>query len=135
MVAAMALGAEGIYLGTRFVATKECPAHPTYKQAIIDANDTGTVTFTSMVGLCRALKTPPVEHLVQMELNGTATEEEMVLLHRHETRPWLEGDWSTTVFPVGACVGMINEVKSAADVVNDIVKEADEILKNSRNQD
>jgi enoyl-[acyl-carrier protein] reductase II len=130
MVAAMALGAEGVYLGTRFIATKECPAHPTYKQAIIDAKDTGTVTFTSMVGLCRALKTPPLERFVQMELNGTATQEEMVKLHRHETRPWLEGDWSTTVFPSGACAGMIKEITSAAEVVNSIVNEADEILKN-----
>jgi enoyl-[acyl-carrier protein] reductase II len=135
MVAAMALGAEGIYLGTRFIATKECPAHPTYKQAILDAIDTSSVTFTSMVGLCRALKTPPVEHFVQMELNGTATEEEMVKLHRHETRPWLEGDWSTTVFPVGDCAGMINEIKNASEVVNSIVKEADEIMKKMCIQD
>ncbi|MBN2077280.1 MAG: nitronate monooxygenase [Dehalococcoidales bacterium] len=135
MVAAMALGAEGVYLGTRFIATNECPAHPTYKQAIIDAIDTSTVTFTSMVGLCRALKTPPVERLVQMEEDGTATYEEMVKVHRHETRPWLEGDWSTTVFPSGACAAMIHKITSAAEVVNGIVNEADEIMKKMCSQD
>jgi len=133
MVAAMALGAEGVYMGTRFIATTECPAHPTYKQAIINANDTSTVTFTSMVGLCRALKTPPVERYVQMELNGTATYEEMVKLHRHESRPWLEGDWATTVFPVGAGAGLIKKVTSAAEVVTSIIEEADRILKNMCN--
>ncbi len=45
MVAAMALGAEGVYMGTRFMATEECPAHPKVKQAILEASDTGTMAI------------------------------------------------------------------------------------------
>ena len=132
MAAAMVLGAEGVYLGTRFIAAAESPAHSTYKQAIINAGDDSTIAFSSMVGLCRALKTPPVERFYKMELEGTATDEEMRKLHRHETRPWVEGDWTTTVFPAGAGAGLVKSVKSAAEIVTGIVDDADRILKGAR---
>lgn len=45
IVSAMALGAEGVYMGTRFIATKECPVHENYKQAILQADDTSTVSI------------------------------------------------------------------------------------------
>ncbi|AIF43890.1 nitronate monooxygenase family protein [Virgibacillus sp. SK37] len=69
MLAALALGAEGIEMGTRFIATKECVhAHPTYKQAIIDADENSTVVIKRTLGTpARALKNPWTEKILNVE--------------------------------------------------------------------
>jgi NAD(P)H-dependent flavin oxidoreductase YrpB (nitropropane dioxygenase family) len=128
MLAAMILGAEGVYMGTRFIVTNECPAHSTYKQAIINANDTSTVVFTGRVAICRAFKTPLVDRFLELEKAGRATSEENAKLHRHSSRPWITGNWDEAVFPCSAAVGSIKQVTSAAEVIQDIVKEMDQIL-------
>ena len=130
MLAAMILGAEGVYMGTRFIATKECPAHSTYKQAIIDASDTSTSVFTGKVALCRAFRTPLVDRFIKMEKAGTSNLEENAKLHRHSLRPWITGDWDEAAFPCSAAVGLIKEVTSAAEVVQGMIKEMSQILEN-----
>ena len=129
MLAAMILGAEGVYLGTRFIATHECPAHQTYKQAIIDANDTSTVVFSGIVAICRAFKTPLVDNFIRMENAGTADAEENAKLHRHSSLPWITGNWDDAAFPCSAAVGSIKQITSAAEVVQGMDKEYDRILK------
>lgn len=128
MLAAMILGAEGIYMGTRFIATNECPAHASYKRAIINANDTSTAVFTGKVAICRAFKTPLVERFIEMEKSGTATAEENAKLHRHSSLPWLTGNWDEAAFPSSAAAGLIKQITSAAEVIQGIVKEIDQIL-------
>lgn len=127
MVAAMALGAEGIFMGTRFIATNECPAHQSYKQAIVDAKDNSTMAVGGIVALCRGFKTPLVETYFKLEMGGVSTPEDKDRLHRHADRPWITGDWESAIFPVGAGAGLIKEIKSAADVIQDIVKEAEQV--------
>jgi NAD(P)H-dependent flavin oxidoreductase YrpB (nitropropane dioxygenase family) len=128
MLAAMILGAEGVYMGTRFIATHECPAHMSYKQAIINANDTSTVVFTGRVAICRAFKTPLVERFIEMEKAGTATAEENAKLHRHDSRPWITGNWDEAVFPCSAAVGLIMQITTSAEVIQGMVMEMDQIL-------
>jgi NAD(P)H-dependent flavin oxidoreductase YrpB (nitropropane dioxygenase family) len=128
MLAAMILGAEGVYMGTRFIATQECPAHATYKQAIIDASDTSTAVFSGRVALCRAFRTPLLERFVQMEKAGTATAEENANLHRHHSRPWITGNWNEAVFPCSAAVGSIKQIESAGEVVRGMIDEIAQIL-------
>jgi NAD(P)H-dependent flavin oxidoreductase YrpB (nitropropane dioxygenase family) len=130
MLAALVLGAEGVYLGTRFIATNECPAHSTYKKAIIDASDNSTAVFSGRVAICRAFKTPLVDHFIQMEKEGTATSQDNADLHRHSSRPWITGNWDEAVFPCSASVGLIDRVTSAAEAVQGMVREMDQILKN-----
>jgi enoyl-[acyl-carrier protein] reductase II len=128
MLAALILGAEGVYMGTRFIATNECPAHSTYKQAIINANDNSTTVFTGKVAICRAFKTPLVERFIEMEKAGTANAEENAKLHRHNSRPWITGNWDEAVFPCSAAAGLIKQVTSSAEVIQGMVKEMDQIL-------
>jgi len=128
MLAAMVLGAEGVYMGTRFIATNECPAHSSYKQAIINAGDTSTAVFTGKTAILRAFKTPLVERFMKMEKDGTATAEENAKLHRHNSRPWITGNWDEAVFPCSSAVGSIKKITSAAEVVQHMVKEMDQIL-------
>ncbi len=128
MAAAMALGAEGVYMGTRFIATTECPAHQAVKQAILDATDTGTVTVTGPNGVLRALKTPLMLRCVQMEGSGSTSQEISNFYRPRYMKGMLEGNVAEGTFVCGACAGLIKEVKSAAEVVRDVVKEAEQIL-------
>jgi enoyl-[acyl-carrier protein] reductase II len=128
MAAALTLGARGVYMGTRFIATTECPAHPNVKQAILDAIDTSTVTITGLDGVLRALKTPLMEYCVQMEVSGSKPQEYVPLYRSRYMKGMLEGDMAEGTFVCGAGAGLIKEIKSAGDIVRDIVQEADLVL-------
>ena len=128
LVAALALGAEGIYLGTRFMATVECPAHTKMKQAIVQATDTSTAACQGVFGMLRALKNPMMERLLEMESHG-ATPLEMARTYAEGFRHGLlEGDTQNGVLVCGAAAGMINEIGSVTEVINSIIAEADALL-------
>jgi NAD(P)H-dependent flavin oxidoreductase YrpB (nitropropane dioxygenase family) len=130
MAAALALGAEGVYIGTAFMVATECPVHYNVKQAILDANDTSTTTITGLGGVVlRAMKSPLTERCIQMEASGN-TLEEITTLYRSGYRPgMLEGDFARGTFIFGADAGAIKELKSAGEIVRGIVKETEQILK------
>ena len=92
MAAALSLGAQGIFMGTRFIATTECPAHQNVKQAILDASDTSTVTVTGAVGVLRALKSPLMELCIQMEASGSNLQERSNLYRPGYVKGMLEGN-------------------------------------------
>ncbi len=128
MAAALSLGAEGVYMGTRFIATTECPAHQNVKQAILDASDNSTVTVTGLTGVLRALKTPVMERCVRMEMGGS-TPLEVTDLYRSAYRAgMLEGNRTEGTFVFGCGAGLIKEIKGAAEVVREVVKDAKKIL-------
>lgn len=131
MVAAMVLGAEGVFIGTRFIASTECLAHESYKQAIVDATDVSTVAMAGKdVGLIRAIKTPLVDDFVQLEIQGKATAENHARLHKYGSLPWLTGDWADGAFPAGAGAGLIHEIKNSTEIIKSIVNEAEQIFNN-----
>jgi NAD(P)H-dependent flavin oxidoreductase YrpB (nitropropane dioxygenase family) len=84
--------------------------------------------FAGKTALLRAFKTPLVERFMKMEKEGTATAEENANLHRHNSRPWITGNWDEAVFPCSSAVGSIKQTTSAADVVQGTVKEMDQII-------
>ena len=127
LVAALALGAEGIYLGTRFIASTECPAHPRVKQAICDADYTSTVTCTGMIGVLRALKTPLMERCIELEARGATPAEVTELYSGGFREGLLEGDMTGGVISLGMGIGVIKETKSAGDIVRDIIREAERL--------
>ena len=128
MVAALSLGAQGIFMGTRFIATTECPAHQNVKQAILDASDTSTLTVIGATGVLRALKSPLMELCIQMEASGSNLQERSNLYRPGYVKGMLEGNLMEGTFVCGAGAGLIKEIKSAAKVVQDIVKEAEQIM-------
>jgi len=67
LAAAFALGAVGVQMGTRFIATKECEFHENYKKAIVDSNEWGTVVIPSMLGPGRHLRTPFTYEVIEMQ--------------------------------------------------------------------
>ena len=124
MAAALALGAEGVYIGTAFMVATECPVHRNVKQAIVEATDTSTISIEGLGGIVlRAMKSPVIERCIQMEANGI-TREEITTLYRSGYRPgMLEGDSIRGTFVFGADAGLIKEIKSAGEIVESLVKD------------
>ncbi len=123
LVAALALGAEGVQMGTRFVATYECVAHQNFKDGMIKASDTGTVITGRKLGPSRVLKGEFASKLLEMESKGATPEELLAFIGIARSRTGeLDGDMTQGEAYCGAIVGMVTEIVSAGDVVRGIVE-------------
>jgi len=122
MVAAFALGAEGVQLGTRFLASTDSPAHPRYKELIISAGDCSTVITGRAFGPVRVLRNKLAETILQAEREGMPPEkvQEMIGSGR-SVKACLEGDLDEGSFMSGQVAGMIRELKSAREIVEELV--------------
>ena len=129
LVAAMALGAEGVQLGTRFVAVDECIAHSKYKEAIVDADDTGSVITCRRLLPTRSLRTEFSKKLLDLE-NSVASADEIrdFLGYSRARRGQLEGDLINGEAYCGASVGLIKGIIPAASVVQKLVEGCQEII-------
>jgi enoyl-[acyl-carrier protein] reductase II len=128
LAAALAVGAEGAYLGTRFIASKECPAHSEAKQALIDATDIGTVTITGVFGILRSQRNALMERCLDMAAMGATPLDVATIYGGGFKTGLLDGDLIDGNLSWGAVVGMIKDIKSASDIIQDILKEADQAL-------
>ena len=115
--AAFALGAQGVQVGTRFIATKECIAHPNYKKIILETSDTGTRLVNLGRFQVRALNTPLVDRLLEGEsmpqkaLNESSLEDS-----------WVKGDLDAGTLPAGQVSGLISSILSVHEVIEEMVK-------------
>ena len=122
LAAAIGLGASAAYIGTRFVATHECVAHPNFKDAIINAVDTSTAIATVGTQPVRLLRNSAFEHLGNSANGARASNSHS----DGQTRTsLLDGAIDDVLVYCGASAGVVNEVLSAADVVKVLVQEAD----------
>ncbi len=123
-LAAMALGAEGISVGTRFAATLESSAHENYKRAVVEAGDAATILFAKPLGPVRAIRNPWVERVREAEARG-ATREELAAVYgqKHARLGILEGDVVEGELEAGQSSGLVHDVISAAEVVRRFVEE------------
>jgi len=128
-MAALALGAEGVQIGTRFVATHECIAHANAKEAIVKAIDTGTVISGRKLGPTRGVKNEFVDKILEMESHGAAAEELLSFIGAGRARQGsLEGDLAAGEAYAGSISGMITEVVSVAEVIRSIVEGTETVL-------
>lgn len=134
--AALALGACGIQMGTRFVATKEAMVHPNYKEAILQSPDTGTVVVgRSMGSVRRLLDTPYARELLKKEGNDISQMEYMRLTDEaSHVRGAIEGRLAEGHVNCGQIGGMINQVVSVKDLLASIVKGAENVIREAREQ-
>jgi NAD(P)H-dependent flavin oxidoreductase YrpB (nitropropane dioxygenase family) len=124
-VAALVLGAEGVQIGTRFLATKECIIDEQYKQALIDAKDTSTVMIRRDTIPSRAMRNEAIEEIIEMDRTGTSEDEIMA---------FIDSRWSPDInlnrrfIGFGEDAGLIREVLTVREVIEGIMKEADAVL-------
>ncbi|MCP4749629.1 MAG: nitronate monooxygenase [Proteobacteria bacterium] len=126
VLAALALGAAGVNIGTRFMATKECPIHEGIKQKLVEAAESETLlAMKSLMNPMRVLKTPGAETVVGMEAKG-ATLEELTphISGKVSANGWREGSSDEGLYPCGQVVGRIHDIPTVADLMARIVDEA-----------
>lgn len=121
LVAALALGAEGVQMGTRFLAAKECTIHDNYKQAIVSAGDTDTVITGRSTGLqFRVLKNRLAIEILKMEEEGKGRDE-IDFLTIGSLKKAVSGDLDGGSLMMGQIAGMIHETKSVKEILDDLM--------------
>jgi enoyl-[acyl-carrier protein] reductase II len=124
MLAAMALGAEGVQIGSRFVASPESSAHDLFKQAIIDAKEGDTKLSMKKLVPVRLLKNRFYEEVKKLEDRGAEGGELLELLGRARAKKGMfEGDMEEGELEIGQISAYIDAMKPAADIVREIVDE------------
>jgi len=134
LVAALALGAEGINMGTRFIATKEAPVHENVKQAIVQASELDTrLVMRGLKNTERVLNNSAVERMMEKEaalgdkLQFTDIQEEVVGVYPKIMK---DGDMDIGAWSCGMVAGLISDVPSCKDLVERIVNDAEDIIRN-----
>jgi enoyl-[acyl-carrier protein] reductase II len=114
--AAMALGAEGVQVGTRFIATKECIAHDNYKNLILEANDLGTVLIDLGRFQVRALRTALTERI-----KGGETQAMSVFGGPAMEDSWVNGNVQLGILPAGQISRLVKDILSVKEVIREMV--------------
>ena len=123
------LGAEGVQLGTRFLVADECSVHDNYKDKIIKANDIATITTGKRLGHpVRALKTPFSRAFFKAEYSDMSNEELEQFGAGALRLAAVEGDNEKGSFLAGQVSGMIRKRQPAAEIIEEIFKETEEVL-------
>jgi len=134
MFAAMALGAEGVQMGTRFAASVESSAHDRYKQAVVDADDGSTILTLKKVAPVRLIKNPFGLRAQEEEASGKSKEELRELLGKGRERKGIfEGNWEEGEFEMGQSSGLVKDILPAAAIVERVMKEFEETKRKMAN--
>lgn len=130
MAASFMLGAEGVQIGTRFLASEECQIHQTFKDLVIKAKDTDNIVTGRYTGHpCRNIKTKFAKQLASGEKDGSLSPEEFEKLTVGALRrAVVDGDIESGSFLCGAIAGMINEIKPCGTIIKEIMQQAQELL-------
>ncbi len=130
LVAALALGADGINMGTRFMCTTESPIHESIKQSIVDASEQDTeLIFRTLGNTARVARNSVSREVVEILNDGGQFEQIQDLVSGKRGKTVYElGDPEAGVWSVGLVQGLIDDIPSAGDLVTRIVTEADELI-------
>jgi len=124
MLAAMVLGADGVQVGSRFVASHEGSSHELFKQKVVEAGEGDTHLTLKELAPVRLLKNKFYEEVQQAYARGATTEELKNLLGRARAkRGMFEGDMEEGELEIGQVSALIHDIKPAADIVADMMRE------------
>ncbi|MVT55217.1 nitronate monooxygenase [Bradyrhizobium yuanmingense] len=133
LVAALSMGASGINMGTRFVATKEAPVHDNVKQAIVKATELDTVlVMRALRNTERVLKNKGVNELLEIEREkGASLKIDDILDQVAGVYPkiMLEGDMDAGAWSCGMVVGLINDIPTVKELIDRIMEGAERIIR------
>ena len=131
VAASFMLGAEGVQIGTRVLASEECQINPTFKELVLKAKDTDNVVTGRTTGHpCRNIKTKFSKMLAKGENDGTLTPEKFEEITLGSLRKAVQdGNVEEGSFLCGLIAGMINEVKPCSEIVKEIMEQAEKLLK------
>ena len=131
LAAALALGADGINMGTRFCATREAPIHDAFKEQLVKLDERQTVLiFRTLKNTARVARNAISEQVIEMERAGARFEDVRHLVAGARGREGLErGDLSHGIWSSGLVQGLIHDVPTVEELVQRIVEEAETIIR------
>jgi len=130
LMAALSLGACGVWVGTRFVATREANSHDNYKHKIVEATEEGTQVTRCFTGKdCRVIKNRYLDQWEDRQGEIKPFPAQMMVDSAKMDAAIRWGDTNLGLMPAGQISGAIQEVKSAGEVVREMMEEAEEVLK------
>lgn len=128
-VAAFALGADGVQVGTRFICSDECIAHENYKQAVLKAKDRDAVVTGRSTGApVRALKNKLTKEYQRLESENATAEEIEQLGVGGLRRAFEEGDVQMGSLMAGQSAAMVKEIMPCADIIKNYFEDVDNVL-------
>lgn len=124
MLAAMALGADGVQIGSRFVASEEASANINFKKAVIESKEGDTKLMLKQLTPVRLLKNEFFEKVQQAEANGASVQDLTALLARGRAKKGMfEGDLAEGELEIGQIAALIREIKPAQEIMKEILLE------------
>ena len=130
LVAALALGAEGINMGSRFMVTQEAPIHEGIKQKIVEMDETQTrLIFRSYRNTARVYKNSIADKVAEIEAaGGDFGQVHHLVSGQNQEKAWSTGDIEAGMVTVGMCGGLINDIPTCKELIHNIMSEADQII-------
>ena len=134
MLAAMVLGADGVQVGSRFAASIESSAHQDFKEMIVEANEGDTLLTLKELAPVRLLKNSFFDELMELYKSNPSKQDLIDLLGRARAKKGMfEGDLVKGELEIGQISGLINEIKSAAEIIEDMISEFETLKNNIQN--
>lgn len=130
LIAALALGAEAVNMGTRFMATKEAPGHPKVKEWLVQTSERDTLLLLrSFRNTMRALRNPTSEKVLELEKQGADIHQLESLISGRVGRNLLEaGDVDNGLLTAGQVIGLVHDIPTVKELIDRIIKEAEEVV-------
>ncbi|EUJ42827.1 nitronate monooxygenase [Listeria fleischmannii] len=130
IAACFALGAQGVQIGTRFLATEECPVHPNFKAAMLKASDRDTTVTGRKAGApVRSIKNKMIKEYLRLEDENVDRDTLEALTLGSLRKAVLEGDTENGSIMAGQITGMITEIKSCEALITEMMEEAKQVSK------
>lgn len=129
LAAALALGAVGVQIGTRFICASECVVHPNYKQAILKAGDRDTVVTGYPGHYVRVLRNKLARQFEELAKRGASPEEFQELGTNRLRAAVIEGDVETGSLMAGQSAALVKKIEPAEMIIKEIIQEAEEVIK------
>jgi NAD(P)H-dependent flavin oxidoreductase YrpB (nitropropane dioxygenase family) len=135
LAAALALGAEGVMMATRFVATQECEVHDNIKQEVIRRQEYETALICKSIGLQgRAIRNKVVDEVLSLEEKGCGLEELIPLISGERVREaWATGDVDRAPMMMGQSVGLVKDIPTCKELIGRMAAEAEADIKRLTN--
>ena len=135
MAGALALGAEGVMMASRFIATKECHVHENIKKELVNRQEFDTTLFGQSIGLQgRGLMSKVIKDIIAIEEKGGGLEELIPLMAGERIKEaWESGDIDHAPLMVGQSIGLIKNIPTCQELLDTMAREAEENLKRANN--
>ncbi len=131
LAAVMALGAEGVIVGTRLLTTQECPINDKLKNALLNANEVDTMLIMRSIGTHRVWINEAAHKCAEIEASGADFDEILKIVSGDNTRKvYRDGELNKGIVPCGQSIGQIKDSPTISELFDRIVKEAKEVIIN-----